>query len=510
MSALLLAFQELARIQTLALDPGRRADVATLADVDGDGTREVLLAVHEPGRVFARHLETWRLGADGTLARAESLALTRDVVAFAHADVLAGGGEELILFTAGGAFAWRPGPEARPERLLTGEFLWQAPDPELAFHWEQGVRDVDGDGLADLILPEPGGFAIARQRRPHGAEAPWGEVSRVRVPAGPKAGVWNAADRGRRGREGRREGGSFQLGFRLGDGDGAADGGTLVAVHEEVPAPFWLDWDADSDLDLMLQTERQLHVWLQGEQGFSGDPQQSLELPVAADESREHDASYSAHAVDIDLDRRADCAIFAGDKRSEDVRTQALLFTQAAAREGPALFGPEGRPASLLVFAGFVFDPRFRDLDGDGYPELVLRTVRPDLIDQIRSASTETIDADLYVYRNRRGVLARQPDLARSHAIALAEFELSAEFFGDITGDGLSELLVRDEPEKLRVLMLRAQGPREKSTWTLLEKPVWELSVTPDARVQLAAPGKTERAGLFVLEPAQVQWVRFR
>ncbi|MSR63450.1 MAG: VCBS repeat-containing protein [Planctomycetes bacterium] len=510
MSALLHAFQELARIQTLELEAGRRADVATLADLDGDGTREVLLAVHEPGKDFARHLETWRLGADGRLARAESLALTRDVVAFAHADVLEGGGEELVLFNAGGVFAWRSAPEARPERLLACEFLWQAPDPELAFHWEQGVRDIDGDGLADLILPEPGGFAIARQRRPRSAESPWGEVSRVRVPAGPKAGVWDATASPRQGLEGQRAGGRFQIGFRMGERDGEAGGGALVAVHEELPAPFWLDWDADGDLDLLVQTERHLQVWLQDASGFPAAPQHSLELPVPADESRVLDASYSAHAVDLDLDRRADCVIFAGDKRSDDVRTQGLFFTQAAVREGPALFGPEGRPASLLVFAGFVFDPRFRDLDADGYPELVLRTVRPDLIDQIRSASTETIDADLYVYRNRGGVLARQPDLARSHAIALAEFELSAEFFGDVSGDGLADLLVRDEPEKLRVLMLRAQGPRAKSSWTLVEKPLWELSVTADARVQLAVPSQAERVGLFVLEPAQVLWVRFR
>jgi len=510
MSALLLAFQDLARIQTLELEAGRHADVATLADLDGDGTREVLLAVHEPGKDFARYLETWRFGADGRLARAESLALTRDVVAFAHADVLAGGGEELLLFNAGGAFVWRAGPEARPERLLACEFLWQAPDPELVFHWEQGVRDVDGDGLADLILPEPGGFAIARQRRPRDAEAPWGEVSRVRIPAGPKAGVWSAAASRRQGVEGQRSGGSFQIGFRMGEKKGAAGGGALVAVHEELPAPFWLDWDADGDLDLLAQTERHLNVWLQDASGFPSAPQLSLELPVAADESRKLDASYSALAVDLDLDHRADCAIFAGDKRSDDVRTQGLFFTQAAVKEGPALFGPEGRPASLLVFAGFVFEPRFRDLDGDGYPELVLRTVRPDLIDQIRSASTQTIDADLYVYRNRHGVLARQPDLTRSHAIALAEFELSADFFGDVSGDGLSELLVRDEPEKLRVLMLRAVGPREKSTWSLVEKPLFELSVTADARVQVAAPSQSERAGFFVLEPAQVLWVRFR
>ena len=516
MIALLLASwtQDFGRIQTLELEAGQRADVVTLADLDGDGAREVLLALHEPGKKFARRLETWRAGEEGKeggeLARSESLALTPDVVAFAHADVREGGGEELLLFNAGGVFEWRSGPEARPERLVACEFLWQTPDPELVFEWHDGVRDVDGDGLADLILPEPGGFLIARQRRPRAADAPWGELSRVRVPPGPDAGVWAVAEQRPEGVEGQQENGSFSLGIRFSSGDEETEGGTLVSIVERVPAPFWLDWDADRDLDLLVQTERHLHVWLQEANGFSSAPQHSLALPVAADTAREMDASYSAHAVDLDLDRRADCVIFAGDKRSEDVRTQGLFFTQSQPAEGSPLFGPEGRPASLLVFAGFVSDPTFRDLDGDGYPELVLQTLRPDLIDQLRSASTETIDVDLYVYRNRAGALARQPDVARSHPIALEEFESAVEFLGDVTGDGLAELFVRDEPEKLRILMLRAQGKGEKSTWSLLEKPLWELNVAKDAHVVLVPPTASEAPTLFVLEPSQVLWVKFR
>ncbi len=508
--------QDFARIQTMELEGGRQADSATLADLDGDGAPEILLAVHEPEKRFARHLETWRPGADGALARAETIALTPDVVAFAHADVRAGGGEELLLFNAGGVFVWRSGPELRPERLLACEFLWQTADPELVFEWHEGVRDLDGDGLADLILPEPGGFLIALQRRPRasagtsgtsadtpGGAAPWGLVSRVRVPPD------QDAEHDDDNVETRRDRASFSLQIKTSAPD-EESGGPLLSVHERVPAPFWLDWDADADLDLLLQTSRHLHVWLQDANGgFTSAPQHSLTLPVAADSARELDASYSAHAVDLDLDRRADCVIFAGDKRSDDVRTQGLFFTRGAVTEGPPLFGQEGRPASLLVFAGFVAEPSFRDLDGDGYPELVLETVRPDLIDQIRSTSTESIDADFHVYRNRRGVLARQPELTRRHPVALEDSEQETEFFCDLTGDGLAELFVRDEPEKLQILMLRAQGPREKSTWSLLAKPLWELGVAAEARVRLVVPVKGWRPSLFVLESSQVLWVKF-
>jgi hypothetical protein len=500
--------QDFARVHTLQLEAGW-PETATLADLDGDGAPEILLAVRDGGRSSGRRLETWRPGAGGAWTRAETIALTPDVVAFAHADVRAGGGEELVLFNAGGAFTWRAGPQARPERLLACELLWQTADEDV-FEWREGVRDLDGDGLADLVLPEPGGFALALQRRGSasgGDGAAWGSVSRVRVPPDPAD--EERADFDEDGGGGRRDRSSFSLQIRTSDEDGE-EKGPLLSIHERVPAPFWLDWDADGDLDLLLQTSRHLHVWLQEEGGsFAEAPRLSLLLPVAADRTRELDASYSAHAVDLDRDHRADCVILAGDKRSEDVRTQGLFFAQAAVADGPPLFGREGRPASLLVFAGFVADPSFRDLDGDGYPELVLETFRPDLIDQIRSASTESIDADMHVYRNRGGVLSRQPDLTRRHAVALDDSEQESEFFCDLTGDGLSELLVRAEG-KLRILMLRSQGPREKSTWSLVEKPLWELNVAEDARVRLVRPAGRDPASLFVLEDSQVLWVRFR
>ena len=195
--AMALVAAQIGDRHSIALEPGWTADGVALADVDADGTSEVLLAVHADERDFERRIETWRAKSSASpanpaatttpttlraLERSASLALTRDVVAFAHGDVLAGGGEELVLFNAGGAFALRPGAEMRPVRLLAADFLWQAADPEEAFEWADGVRDLDGDGLADLVLPGPDGFTIAVQRGSEDAEAAFGIVSRVRVP----------------------------------------------------------------------------------------------------------------------------------------------------------------------------------------------------------------------------------------------------------------------------------------------------------------------------------------
>ena len=190
-----------------------------------------------------------------------------------------------------------------------------------------------------------------------------------------------------------------------------------------------------------------------------------------------------------------------------NVKTHGATFHRHALLDT----GPVWRKAELAwhCLGGFISDPVFQDLDGDGFPELSLRAVRPDLIDQIRSATSESIESDFYVYRNHRGTLSKQPDVVRSRAIPLERFSLTAEFLGDLTGDGLSELFVRDEPEKLRILMLRAQGPRDKSTWSLLEKPLWERDVSDKAQVWIGAPAGAEKSSLFILEGTQLHWVRF-
>jgi len=151
----------------------------------------------------------------------------------------------------------------------------------------------------------------------------------------------------------------------------------------------------------------------------------------------------------------------------------------------------------------------FEDLDGDRRPDLFVRAVRPDLIDQLRAASSESIDSELYVYRNRRGVFSKQPDISWSHAIPLQRFQLTSQFCGDLTGDGLSELLVRDEPTKLSILLMRAQGARENSTWSLFPKPLWELRIDKSAEIEIVPPRKGERTALLIVEPAQVLWVTF-
>lgn len=504
MSLLLLCLAQAPLVRTHARDLPQGLELvdAAAGDVDGDGVLDLLLGCdsEQDTATAAGAIVILPGRREGGFGEPQRLDLTPDVVAWALGDVHADAGRELVLFGAASVFAWRP-RAAEPERfvkLAPCDFLWQLPSDDGAFLYEAGVRDVDGDGQDDLVCPEPDGYRIALQRRD--AEGARFEERRLGVPREIERDL-------RRDAAGFGGGpGSRTISIRMDDVDAQSEQlvRALLRVSEAVPAPQWVDWDGDGRADLVAQSATRLHLWSQGAGGaFAAAPGASFVLPVKADMERRLDASYRAFTVDLDLDRRADVAVVAGDPRSEDVRTQVLVFTSAGAAPDASArdpFGAKGVPRDLLVLAGFVASAEFTDLDGDGYPEFVAHTVRPDLIDAMRSAASETIETELFVYRNERGRIARRPALSWRYTIPLKEFTPWVEFVADLSGDGLAELFVRDQPGRARLYLLRATP----EGWTVLEKPLWEGGVAPEARVRVLENGPGPARALALIERGRV------
>ena len=508
----------LARVTAQTVPEDLRVHYATLSDVNGDGRVDLVVSAGHREQPLVRSLHVfYDQGGNGGgwkgFGAEQRLDLTVDVVAWAVGDVHADAGLELVLLTARGAFAWRPKApeEERFQRLVEAEFLWQLADPEQAFPFFHALQDVDADGLVDLCLPEPGGYRVCVQRRgDDGATFLRGEFLALPVDASGED-LWVSTDGNAAQWHGRRSDRELSISFSAegSEEEGLLGPSTLLRISESVSAPQWIDWDGDGDLDLMAQTRSQLHVWRQEPRGsFDGVRCETWSLPVEADQARRLDASYSSHALDLDADRRADCVIFAGDQRSDDVRTQMLAFVQGRGQpQGQPLFGERGRPQSLLVLAGFVSEASFDDVDGNGLVDVVVRTVRPDLIDQLRSVSSESLEADLYVYLNEGGRIGRSPALSHRYNVPIGKrFTISTRFFGDVTGDGLSELLQRNAPDTVALYMVRRQG----KGLTVFDRPIWTLGVDREAQLVTVPVEGRRLPDLLVVEPAQVLHVRMR
>lgn len=502
-------------VTTLQFAKGVAPKAALLADVDGDGLDDLVVATSRRAGRTERSIEVHlrRREGDAFVAAPDfSFELPNDVTAFAVGDVHEDPGSEIVLFTASGAFAWRPkGPEdSRFARLLSGSFLWQLADAHDVMAFEKGVRDVDGDGLADIVLPEPDGWRIAVQRRPAGGPASFATVSAPRIPQDQDGEDQPLGSRRMQAKTKRNE---VRIAITIGSDDAELPQ-DLVDVTESVPAPQFADFDGDGRADLLAQTSRDLCVWKQRADGtFPDAPDATYTLPVPADRERRLDVSYGSHVADVDGDRRIDCVMLAGDKRSDDVRTQVLVYVQGkAGAPDPSspLFGGKGLPTQLLRIGGFAGSPDIVDVDGDGRRDLVLGSVRVDgALDVAKVAGEGALDAEIYVFKNRGGAFNERPDLTfpvqvKAEGLRKSRREVTAEFFGDVTGDGVRDLLLRDDPERVRVLMTRKTG----DGLTVIAQPLWETHVEADAELTIHEPRKGPPE-LLVLEDAQVLHVRF-
>ena len=496
-------------LTTVQLPPEQVLDDAALADFDGDGALDLILASHARKQPFERYLRIHhRVSASVCYPPSpdRDLRLHPDVVAFCPGDVTAAPGAEIVLFTATGAFAWSSaaGEKDLPEKLATADFLWQLPHSREVFLWRDGVRDVDGDGLADLFLPEAGGYRIFFQARDGTGATDFTRTAYLGVPeyvpAMGRASVAAARDRLKK----------LRTSLALGEGRGG-EPDDLIRVDDSVPYPVLADFDGDGRSDVLAVTDTELLVWRQGQGGvFREAPDLRLPLPLSIDAGRRLDVSFSAHVRDLDGDGRADFVLVAGDRSAQSARTQVLVYTQAGeAVEGPGapIFG--ARPRDAMFLGGFAGLLDLTDVNGDGLPDLVMGSVRVDALDAIRAATKGDLDVDLTVYLNQRGRFSKRPDLNLGFPIPARDVRgagktVTARFLGDLTGSGVADLLLRDDPERIRVLAVR-RTPRG-------------LDANPraifDARIEKRAEVRIEPAGsgrpeILVLERSQVQHVRF-
>jgi hypothetical protein len=458
MLSALLAGLLASTVVTLPLPPDFKAGGAVLADLDGDGARDLVLATGARGRDFERTLRIFRRRPGAVPFAPEPdrvLPVPRNVTAFAAGDVLAAPGEELVLFTESGPFAWRALTEGdQPARVLAADFLWQVPRPREVFAFPAALADLDGDGRPDFLLPEPGGYRTAQQGT---GERRFALTTRLALP--------RAAD-GTEAEAEQPEGARRERYRRLRSDllAGAEEDVESITVAQAVPVPALADFDGDGLPDVVAQSGESLLVWRQRRgAGFPEHPDLALLLPLDVDRGRRLDLSFGTHAKDLDGDGRADFLILAGDRRSRDVRTQVLVYRAAPGSAPGALFPEDGAPSQALFVSGFARVLELSDVDGNGLPDLVLGSLRADPRDAMRAMTRGDVEVDLTVYLNVAGRFAPQPALAipvrlRDDSLRDWRDEPPARFVADVSGDGARDLLLRDEAERVRVRAVRRDG----------------------------------------------------
>jgi hypothetical protein len=369
---------------------------AALLDVDGDGGDDLILACHDEV-AKRRELRVHLRAATAPWFRAEPSrpphVLERDVIAFVFVDVDPRPGRELVLFTAERAVAVLPvegaAPEYRP--LFEHRSVWPAASREQVVDLAAAVRDVDGDGREDFVLPEPDGACVVRRAAGDGAAF---VATRWRAPERRSA----LATAG--GGPARVGGGEFNLRFRFSDRDDADDdgddGGPLLQVRARAPLVTFADLDGDGRGEGLALRNDALWTW---PLTAGGEPPAArrLDLPVPEDRLVLFDPSFDVQLADADGDRRADVLMTTSGRRNDEVEVRIDLLLQQG--EGTTW---ARRPDARLRLQTLARSPEWLDVDGDGRRDVVAVTVRTDMLRNLAAGGGATsLQAQLNVFRGQ-------------------------------------------------------------------------------------------------------------
>jgi hypothetical protein len=358
-----------------------------LRDMDGDGRRD-LLAIGLDG------LALRRLREDGTFPAADegTLPWPAETVGWSLADLEGDGRTEVLLLVEGRTvLAVRAGADGV---LATGEPLLEQPGGFLprGIRRVNVVRDVDGDGRPDLVLPGNGRFLI-HLNRPDGLQ-----------PAIPVA--FRA-----------------EIGLELGD-PSRLDG----RFGQDVQIPWFqlLDVDGDGDTDLVSQTGDQAQVHLAAPD-LPQQPSWTLDLAaLRAEQPARGKVDLDNLLGNIEPQVNWRTADLDGEPPHDLVlQTGGTFRVYAGGSTGPAL----DAPTQVLKASGNVLYFLLRDTDGDARPELqILRAGTVSLGDALRLlVFPGSLDFDVFTYRavwgtaeaERGEVFARRPTTRTTVALRI-------------------------------------------------------------------------------------------
>jgi hypothetical protein len=438
-------------VRTLALG-GRILDAAAVPAVPG-GKAGIVFAVRREGADGpARRIVQADLPA---FEKTGETPVPSDAVLFDVADVLPAAGPEILVLTPGGILAlerrgaafggdWKP--------ILKARTFFDAPQED-ALHRYPLALDLSGDGKADLLAPQPDGWLVAI-------------------------------------------GGSFEKLFSLSlEGKNSM----IRSAHEvfqtnfvaqdcQMPALRRADFDGDGLPDLIGLSQKNLIVFLgAGEKGFPAQPSYRVPLPFLETEAEapEEDSFEGKRllADDVNGDGLADLVA---------VRTQGKIGLFSSIRTRLELFlGRRGAfypdvPDRILTVPGVGTLPDLADLDGDGRKDLVVPSLRTDILSGVRAAMVREVTLTYYVFAcGKDGLWEKEPAFEEDAQLPVSDIEKGqtvpgAAFDGDFDRDGRRDRLAFSEGALRIHPGIPGKGLR------FAEEPRWEIraEVSNDFRVE--------------------------
>ncbi len=376
--------------------------------------------------------------------------MLEDVVAWGAAELRADAGRELLLLTPGGAFSYsllREGYRDNAFALARTELLHDLADPGALPRWRYVLPGLGSDGRDGLLLAERGALSLWA---PDPGAAAYSRVAQFpRRARARNAGPGDGEDDGPGGGRGA---GPFLL---------AASDVLLVDAHG-YRAPALVDLSGTGRRDLVDFDGERLQVHLSA----AAEPTRSEPLPDYL-KSGEPELTFAFH--DLDGDGDLDLLVSARPDSKGLANVAVQLFVSL--NDGRTLLPP--RPNQVLRFEAARVTADVRDIDGDGRPDLVVRTFSmPSLLETVTGPRFTLTHL---VFFGEKGGFARQAAVRYEQtfdesgaAAAIANYQ----WVLDCDGDGIADLCAVDLAGSVSVRRLRQRSGFLRGTrWELDERP---------------------------------------
>lgn len=412
------------RFERTDLEVGGRITEVLIEDLDGDGRRdlfvvrgrEALIFLQEPGGRWAPQPN-------------QRFRFHPATVLFDVGDLDGDGTAEVVLLQKEGVFAYRMRELGgrklyglRPTPVIAAASFLNRPVEEEVRRKEL-LRDLDGDGDLDLILPRGDGFALLANEGQGTFAAP------RPLAAPPKAALHLGGDR---------------LSSQL-------------FASYWFPNPNVVQFDGEGPAELVLAREGTLSVFAATAPGaLPLAPRGSYTIPDQKQFSRNVEDPLALDFTmplvlrDLDRDGRVDVA-------STHVGQGAVRIYKNGADPARAF----ATPALTVRVKGITFFSYFVDVDGDGRDDLVLpRIDEVGAWSILKALVTRSVPVEMLIYFQRQdGSFPSEPDDRRALDVPLLirstdeglrlGSSIIASVDGDYDGDGRRDLLYRSDDDTI-------------------------------------------------------------